>query len=104
MSFRSLLGPRSAGRGRWGLPPAPRRFVADAEVRRGDRLSALGVGPEQGVEGAAGQEGPLDRPGGLAAEHHLLDAVEQEREMGGGPGFLGPELGRLDLPVLLVTP
>ena len=98
VTARSRVGPgaaagapssaRSAGSGRedggWRSPPRP-------------GLVRL----EQGVEGAAGQERPLDRPGRLAGEHHRLDAVEQEREVGGGPGLLGPELGRLDPPVVL---
>ncbi len=43
--------------------------------------------------------GAFARPARWAAgEHHRLDPVEEEGEMGGGPGLLGPELGRLDRP------
>ena len=46
--------------------PGPVGFVGDVEVGSFDTLAVGGAGLEQRVEGTAGEERALDRPGGLA--------------------------------------
>src|SRR5260370_41309726 len=96
--------PGPARRRRSRLPPSPFGTVAKMQVRSRDPLSSLTVRLEQGVEDAAGQKRSLDGPGRLAGEHHLRDAVNKHGEVSAGPGFLGPELPRLDPPGVSLTP
>jgi hypothetical protein len=100
----TLTAHSRAGRRRSGLPPSPVGTAGKMQVRSRNPLSTLSVRQEQGVEDATGQERSFDGPGRLAGEHHLRDAVHEQGEVSGGPGFLGPEPARLNLPAVLRPP
>jgi len=59
---------------------------------------------EEGVEEAAGEEGAVGGPGGLAGVDHLLGTFEQVGEMHVGAAFLGGEAGGLCAVVVGVAP
>lgn len=60
------------------------------------RNTPLQAGLEQCVERTAGQQRSFHWPSRVSRFDHLLDSVKEERKVGTGPSFLGPELAGFD--------
>ena len=90
--YRALLRtPRPRRRWRGWLLPSPGVLVTELEVWRREPNATVETRVQNCVQSTAGHQGAFRRPRRLFRQHHLLDAVEEDRKVHAGATLLSPE-------------